>query len=144
MHISAKGNYGLRALLDLAQHYGRGPILSADIASRQQIPEAYLVQLLNLLRKAGLVRSIRGPKGGHMLLKRPDEVTVGDVLAALEGPVDLLGRGDDRTSDAPVPDVLRDVWEDVEAAIRDVLESVTFADLCKKHQAHRANFTFRI
>lgn len=142
MHISAKGNYGLRAVLDLALHYGQGSILSADIAARQQIPEAYLVQLLNLLGKAGVVRSVRGPKGGHQLLKRPEEVCVGEVLAALEGPVDLLGKGDARTS--VDGDVLRDVWLAVENAINDVLSAVSFADLCKKHQMQQANFMFRI
>lgn len=141
MHISAKGHYGLRAMLDLTLHYGRGPILSADIAARQNIPEAYLVQLLNLLRKAGLVRSIRGPKGGHQALKRPEDVTVGEVLAVLEGPIDLLGNGDEVSADV---DVFGDVWEAVEIAIKEVLSSVNFAELCKKHQARRANITFRI
>jgi Rrf2 family cysteine metabolism transcriptional repressor len=144
MHISAKGNYGLRAVLDLALHYGQGSILSADIAARQQIPEAYLVQLLNLLGKAGLIRSVRGPKGGHQLLKRPEEVCVGEVLAALEGPVDLLGKGDLRTQEGAEVDVLRDIWLAVENAINDVLSAVTFADLCKKQRKQQANFVFRI
>jgi Rrf2 family transcriptional regulator, cysteine metabolism repressor len=144
MHISAKGNYGLRAVLDLALRYGQGSVLSADIAARQQIPEAYLVQLLNLLGKAGVVRSVRGPKGGHQLVKRPEEVCVGEVLAALEGPVDLLGKGDARGSDALDNDVLRDIWVAVENAINGVLSAVTFADLCKKYQQQQANFTFRI
>lgn len=144
MHISAKGDYGLRAVLDLALHDGQGPILRADIAARQNIPEAYLVQLLNLLRKAGVVHSIRGPKGGHLLLKRPDELTVGEVLAALEGPVSLLGRSEDRKSRDEGTDVLKEVWEATEAAINDVLSSVTFADLCRKHQARQMPVTFRI
>lgn len=144
MHISAKGNYGLRAVLDLALHYGQGSILSADIATRQQIPEAYLVQLLNLLGKAGLVRSIRGPKGGHQLVKRPEEISVGEVLAALEGPVDLLGKSDTRMGDGSEADVLKEVWANVENAINDVLTAVTFSDLCKKHQMQQANFMFRI
>ncbi|MBT5829708.1 MAG: Rrf2 family transcriptional regulator, partial [Candidatus Latescibacteria bacterium] len=128
MHISAKGNYGLRAVLDLALHYGRGSILSADIAARQQIPEAYLVQLLNLLGKAGLIRSVRGPKGGHQLLKRPEEVSVQEVLAALEGPVALFDKGESRSAGGGETDVLRDVWVAVENAINGVLSAVTFAD----------------
>lgn len=143
MHISAKGNYGLRAVFDLAMRYGQGSVLSADIAARQRIPEAYLVQLLNLLRKAGLVRSTRGPRGGHQLLRRPEEVTVGEVLAALEGPIDLLGRGEVR-ADSPDPDVFLEVWQDVESAIAGVLSGVTFADLCKKHLMRQENITFRI
>lgn len=143
MHISAKGNYGLRAMFDLAMRYGQGSVLSAEIAARQRIPEAYLVQLLNLLRKAGLVRSTRGPRGGHQLLKRPEEVTVGEVLAVLEGPIDLLGRGENRT-DNQEADVFLEVWQDVESAIVGVLSAVTFADLCKKHQVRQENITFRI
>ena len=80
MHISAKGNYGLRAALDLAERYGQGHAQTAEIAERQQIPESYLVQLLNQLRKAGLIRSVRGPRGGHALLRQPEEITVGDVV----------------------------------------------------------------
>ena len=144
MHISAKGDYGLRAVLDLALHDGQGPILRADIAARQNIPEAYLVQLLNLLRKAGLVHSIRGPKGGHVLLKRPDELTVQEVLAALEGPVNLMGKSEERKAHGEGADVLKDVWEAVEAAVNDVLLSVTFEDLCSKYQARQMPVTFRI
>ena len=140
MHISAKGNYGLRAVLDLAMHYGQGQLQSADIASQQQIPEAYLVQLLNLLRKAGIVQSTRGPKGGHVLLKRPEDVTVQDVLAVLEGPIDLSGG----KNQGGASEVLEEVWTDVEAAINGVLSSVTFRDLCRKQQMRQANFTFRI
>ena len=65
MKLTMKGDYGLRAMLDLAAYYGQGPIESADIARRQYIPEQYLDQILMALRKEGLVKSIRGPKGGH-------------------------------------------------------------------------------
>ncbi len=128
MHISAKGDYGLRA----------------DIAARQNIPEAYLVQLLNLLRKAGLVHSIRGPKGGHVLLKRPGELTVEEVLVALEGPVNLVDKREDRNAMGRETDVLKDVWEAVGTAVHEVLSSVTFADLCQKYRARRVPVTFRI
>ena len=144
MYVSAKGNYGLRAVLDLALHHGQGCVQSADIAKRQNIPESYLVQLLNLLRKSGLVRSVRGPKGGHTLLKRPDEVTVGDVLTVLEGPIDLLGEGEQKAAGNDAQDVLREVWEDVEAAIEGIFSSVTFGDLCRRHQMRRESIVFRI
>lgn len=142
MHISAKGDYGLRAVLDLCLHDGEGPILRTDIAVRQNIPEAYLVQLLNLLRKAGLVHSIRGPKGGHVLLKRPDELTVEKVLTALEGPVDLMDKRE--KARGVETDVLKEVWEAVETAVHDVLSSVTFEDLCQKYRARQMPVTFRI
>ncbi len=142
MHISAKGDYGLRAVLDLCLHDEEGPILRTDIAARQNIPEAYLVQLLNLLRKAGLVHSIRGPKGGHVLLKRPDELTVEKVLTALEGPVDLMDKRE--KARGVETDVLKEVWEAVETAVHDVLSSVTFEDLCQKYRARQMPVTFRI
>lgn len=142
MHISAKGDYGLRAVLDLCLHDGEGPILRTDIAARQNIPEAYLVQLLNLLRKAGLVHSIRGPKGGHVLLKRPDELTVEKVLTALEGPVDLMDKRE--KARGVETDVLKEVWEAVETAVHDVLSSVTFEYLCQKYRARQMPVTFRI
>lgn len=71
MKLTMKGDYGLRAMLDMAAYYGQGPIESADIARRQYIPEQYLDQILMALRKEGLVKSVRGPKGGHMLAKPP-------------------------------------------------------------------------
>jgi Rrf2 family cysteine metabolism transcriptional repressor len=138
MHLSAKSTYGLRAVLDLSLRYGQGPTQSAEIAVRQRIPESYLVQLLNQLRKAGLVRSVRGPKGGHSLQKRPAAVTVRDVVEILEGPVDLLG--DDRREE----DVFREVWQEVEGAIKGVLSSVTFAELCKRQQVRQDSIVFNI
>jgi Rrf2 family transcriptional regulator, cysteine metabolism repressor len=144
MHISAKGNYGIWALLDLAQRHGQGYVQTAEIAERQQIPESYLVQLLNQLRKAGLVRSVRGPKGGHALLKQPEEITVGDILDVLEGPVDLLGKSEGRSEDLRQSDVLREVWDDVRAAIEGVLQSVTLGDLCRRVEKQEQRIVYRI
>jgi Rrf2 family protein len=142
MHISAKADYGLRAVLELSLSEGQGIVQSADIAVRQNIPESYLVQLLNMLRRAGVVRSVRGPRGGHELLRRPEDLTVGEVLTILDGPVDLTG--EDRSGKAAGVDVLREVWRDVEVAIEAVLSGVTFADLCRRHRIKTGNYTFRI
>jgi Rrf2 family protein len=76
MRISSKGEYGLRALFDLAQRYGEGPIQSDDIAARQGIPANYLNQMLILLRRAGLIDSLRGPQGGHMLARSPEQINL--------------------------------------------------------------------
>ncbi|MDE2888791.1 MAG: Rrf2 family transcriptional regulator [Gemmatimonadota bacterium] len=142
MYISSKGNYGLRAVLDLALHYGEGVVQSAEIASRQDIPESYLVQLLNPLRNAGLVRSVRGRKGGHELIRRPEEITVGAVLEVLEGPVQLAA--EDKEGADGAPDVLRDVYEEMEAAVEEVLATVTFGDLCRKYRLQSGHIVFRI
>src|SRR5436305_14798820 len=84
MKLTMKGDYGLRAMLDLAAYYGQGPIESADIANRQCIPEEYLDQILMALRKEGLVKSVRGLKGGHMLAKPPAFITIAQVMQAHE------------------------------------------------------------
>src|SRR5919202_6176591 len=95
--LSMRSDYGVRAVIDLARRYGDGPVQSAEIAARESIPEAYLEQLLTSLRKAGLVRSSRGPRGGHELAREPNAVHVGEIIAALEGPLlslDCLGEPD--------------------------------------------------
>lgn len=143
MHVSAKADYGLRAVLELSLAYGSGTMQSAEIAANQNIPESYLVQLLNQLRKSGMIRSVRGPRGGHELVRRPDELTIGDVLAVLDGPLDLLGRGEDRPTSAS-DDLFREVWGEVEDAIRQAVSSVTFADLVSRQRKRRSNITFRI
>src|SRR3972149_7048838 len=85
MKVSTKGDYGVRALVELAHHYGEGPVQSAEIAARQEIPEPYLDQLLTSLRRAGFIRSVRGPQGGHALIRDPREVKLSEVMTALEG-----------------------------------------------------------
>ena len=93
MKVSMKVDYGVRALIDLAQHYNEGPIQTNDIAHRQGVPEPYLDQLLTTLRKSGLIHSRRGPQGGHTLAKEPVDITLGAVINTLEGvvqPIDCL------------------------------------------------------
>ena len=146
MKISSKGEYGLRALLDLAQHYGSSPIPSADIAARQQIPESYLNQLLITLRKAGLVRSVRGPQGGHELARLPASITLAEAVVALEGSYSPVGDLD--TSLPPnellEAEILREVWRQVEEAISHVLESITLDDLCQRKLARERQIIYYI
>ena len=94
MKLSTKGRYGLRALIDLAQNGGEQPVSITSISTRQDISERYLEQLMSMLKKAGIVRSVRGAGGGYVLVKRLEDISVGDVLRALEGslePVDCAG-----------------------------------------------------
>ena len=76
MRVSTRSDYGLRALIELAGHYGRGPLQSSEIALRRHIPEQYLDQLLTSLRKAGFIRSVRGPSGGHELVRPPTDINI--------------------------------------------------------------------
>jgi len=84
MPFSTKGRYAVRALLDLAMFYDRGPVNLHSIAERQEVSSDYLEQILRKLRDAGLVRSVRGPRGGFLLAKRPEDITVYEIVSALE------------------------------------------------------------
>lgn len=145
MRLTSKTRYGLRALVDLALHRGGPPVQSHDIAARQGIPESYLNQLLILLRRAGLVRSTRGPQGGHALARPTAAITLADVVAALDGPTADAspgpdGRGDDPTTDA----VVHAAWEGVDAAITAALTRVTLEGLLLERQRRESAYLFEI
>jgi Rrf2 family cysteine metabolism transcriptional repressor len=146
MRISSRGEYGLRALIDLAQRDDAGPIPSGDLAARQQIPEPYLNHLLLALRQAGLVRSVRGPQGGHELARRPESITLAEAVVALEGtysPAENL----DSPPEPGMPleaEILREVWRQVEAAIGEVLESITLEALCQRKLAREQQIMYYI
>ncbi len=135
MKVSTKGDYGVRALVELAHRYGQGPVQSAAIAARQEIPETYLDQLLTTLRRAGFIRSVRGPQGGHALINEPDTVRMSDVMVVLEGSLAPSACVDD--PDACTKEggcVQREVWERVRDATQEILDSVTIADLAEKER----------
>ena len=98
MKLSTKGRYGLRAMIDLARYSENEPVSISSIAARQDISERYLEQLVGLLKKAGLVRSIRGATGGYVLARNSGEISVGDVLRALEGSLEPVKCAADRKS----------------------------------------------
>lgn len=132
MQLSVRGDYGIRAVLELARRYGDGLVQSSDIAALQVIPEPYLHQLLLALRKAGLVRSVRGPRGGYALARPPEELTLAEVMEALEGP---LGQDcAEEVSGCAQKDfcAVRSVWQGVDRATRRILSSTTIAQLASK------------
>jgi len=140
MKVSTKGDYGVRALVELAHHYGQGPVQSAEIAARQEVPETYLDQLLTTLRRAGFIRSVRGPQGGHALIRNPKEVRLSEVMTALEGSLAPIACVDDpdactRTGGC----VQREVWEQVRDATLQILESVSIGDLAEKERQYSHN-----
>ena len=145
MKISMKSDYSLRAVLDLARFYGNGPIQSSDIASRQGIPEAYLEQLLTTLRKAGLIRSVRGPQGGHHLARAPESITVGDVITALEGSVAPIECVHEKGSCSRSGNCAqRDIWMEINAATRKILDSTTIAALLERQEAREPQTMYYI
>lgn len=132
MRVSSRADYGVRALFDLAQRYDQGPTQSRDIAARQGVPEAYLHQVLGALNRAGLVRSTRGPLGGHELARDPRDVTLWDILLVLDGP--------DRRAH-PHPglvdngDVVHEVWHDLQCRATEFLASISLAQLIERSRS---------
>ena len=131
-----KGDYGVRALVELAHHFGEGPVQSAVIANRQSIPEPYLDQLLTSLRRAGFIRSIRGPQGGHALIRDPRELRLSEAIGALEGSLSPIGCLDDPDG-CPKTNTccLRPVWQEIEQATVKILDGITIADLAERQRA---------
>ena len=133
MKIPMRVDYGVRALVELAVHYGEGSIQTADIASSQGIPEAYLDQLMSTLHKYGFVASRRGPQGGHRLAMDPSEIKLSMVMASLDGnssPLECLINPDDCVfSDSCAQ---QEVGKAVEEAIRKLLSSISLADLVQR------------
>lgn len=123
MKISTKGRYGLTIMMELAAKFGEGPISLKSIAEKNQLSEHYLEQLVAPLRNAGLVKSIRGAYGGYILSKEPEQITAGDVIRVLEGPISPV---DFTEEDDPAK---RDLWLRIRDSIAAVLDSTTLADL---------------
>lgn len=135
MRISTKGEYGIRAMLDLALHYGQGPISLKTVAERQDISEHYLEQLMATLRKAGLVISVRGAQGGYELAKPPSEMAIGEIIRVLEGPISPMPCVD-QDGGQPCKQVegcaTRQLWRRLRDSMTDVLDSTTLEDLCQQ------------
>ena len=135
MKISTKIRYGTRAMLELACHFGEGPIDLREIAGKQNISLKYLEQVIIPLRASGLVKSVRGSKGGYSLGKHPSEITVNDVVEVLEGPIDLIeclknARICQRSSFC----VTRDIWGEVSRAIDGIFRSITFEEMVHRQR----------
>jgi len=133
MRLSTKGRYGARAMLDLALNSGEGPILLRDIARRQEVSEKYLEHSITALRKAGLVRSIRGARGGYVLAKSPSQIRLSEIMEVLEGsmaPVECVD--DPQVCQRAQLCVTRDIWAKMKEAIDNILESITLQDMVEQ------------
>ena len=135
MKLSTKGRYGLRAMIDLAQHSGDAPVSIISISERQDISERYLEQLVALLKKAGLVRSIRGAGGGYVLAKDMKEISVGDVLRALEGnlePVECPGLDPDGGCNSADSCESKYVWKRINESISRTVDEIMLDQLVEE------------
>lgn len=133
MKVSTRGEYGVRAMVALARHFGDGPLSIAEIARESSVPPAYLEQLIAPLRRAGLVESKRGAHGGYVLGRAPGEIRIGDVYRVMEGPVAPMDCVSEDPADQTCPLIVgcetRPIWLKVRDSIVDALDSTTLADL---------------
>lgn len=136
MKISSKGRYGLRAMVDLAV-CGTGDQVSLGIiAARQHISENYLEQVFSTLRKAGLVKSVKGAQGGYILAKQPSKILVGDILRALEGSLDIIDNSEeDNAYPVSIQNCIKlNVWDKINESINQVVDSITLQDLVNMYR----------
>lgn len=136
MLLSTKGDYGVRALIDLAKHGGEGPVQRSDIARRRQLPESYLDHLLAQLRRDGFIRSTRGPGGGHELTRAPEEITLLAVLECLEGSLAPIGCVAEANRGGESMCGQSWVWQGIYDDMRKRLEGITIAELVEHERAH--------
>ncbi len=133
MNISTRGRYGLRALLEIAAQPDEEPLTIRDISQRQQMSVTYLEQILHKLKKAGIVKSIRGARGGYLLARREDKITVSQIINALDGPISIshcdFPQMREKSCVGPSVCVSRTLWRKLDALIEDALSSVTLADM---------------
>lgn len=132
MRVSSKADYGVRALFDLADHFGQGPIQSRDIAARQGVSEAYLHQVLSALGRAGVVKSTRGPLGGHELVREPTEINLWDVIVILDG---YDRRAHPHTTPDSDVDPVHEAWHELQERSIDFLRSITLQTLVERKRA---------
>ena len=135
MQISTKGRYAMCVMLDLAEHQADGYIALKDIAQRQNISKKYLEQIVAMLNKSDILKATRGSNGGYMLAKNPSKYTVGMILKLTEGNLEAVSPDTDIDSDA----ALNSVWNGLNEAIDNYLESITLQDILDRKRASYSN-----
>jgi len=137
MRLTTKSRYGARAIFDIAYHFAGIPVQIKDISKRQEIPQRYLEQIFQKLKKANIVKSVRGPGGGYVLAKNPNKITVGDIIQAMREPIDPVFCVDDETKRSKKCSkaeqcVTRLVWKEAGERITKFFDSITISGLCEK------------
>jgi Rrf2 family protein len=136
MNISTRGRYGLRALLEMAIESKKGPVTIRDISQKQRMSVTYLEQIFHKLKKAGVLKSIRGAKGGYILAKDHNQITVREIIDILDGPISTsycdFPQLREKSCIGPTACVPRILWKELDNKIAKILSSITLADLEKK------------
>jgi len=136
MKLSTRSRYGTRILVDLARHNNQGPVQIGEISKRQDISVKYLEQLIRPLKQAQLVESVRGPKGGHMLAKKPEDITLGQIVRLFEGQSDLVECVSHPEKCNMADDCqVRLAWKDATRVLYEKLDGTTIADLVRGNHA---------
>ncbi len=135
MKLSTRSRYGTRIVLELARHFGGKPVQVSAIAKIQKIPVKYLEQLIRTLKKADLITSVRGSKGGHQLCQKPEKITVGQIVRMFEGQTDLV-KCVSSPENCEMADncQVRNVWIEATNAMYEKLDNITIADLIYESQ----------
>jgi Rrf2 family protein len=135
MRLSTKSRYGTRAVLDIALHEHNGPVTLADIAGRQDLSKKYLGQIVTQLLAAGILESMRGPRGGYVLGKNAESIRVGEIIRAMDGSVAPVRCVNNPTLCKRSADcVTREVWIQVKERIESVIDGITIAELVRRHR----------
>jgi Rrf2 family iron-sulfur cluster assembly transcriptional regulator len=133
VRLTTKGRYAVTAMLDLAYHSQKNPVTLTDIAARQTISLSYLEQLFSRLRRANMVRGIRGPGGGYTLSGMAQNINIADIIAAVDEPIDATKCGGEANCQKEQACLTHDLWMGLSEQIRDYLKGITLAQLLEKH-----------
>jgi Rrf2 family protein len=146
MHITYKGDYALKTILDLALHYGESPVAIHDLAKRADIPVKFLEQILLDLKRGGFVLSRRGKVGGYLLAKAPGEIKLGEVIRFIDGPIEPIACVNKKYHGCNdiYKCAFRDIWAAVADSTAKIIDSVTFEDLAKRARIVNSSFIYQI
>lgn len=146
MKISTKGRYAVRLMLDIAQHSAAGNVSLKDVSERQDISLKYLEQIVNMLCKAGLLRSQRGAQGGYKMLRKPEEYTIGDIIRVTEGTMAPVSCLEDKENQCPRANQCQTVkfWTGLYNAVNNYLDGTTLADLMNTADENCDDFCYYI
>ncbi|RBP64512.1 BadM/Rrf2 family transcriptional regulator [Alkalibaculum bacchi] len=134
MKISTKGRYGLRAIIDLALNSNGEHVSLVNIAERQDISKNYLEQVFSTLRKADIVKSVKGAQGGYELAKDPSEITAGEILRALEGSLSVVNPSNENESNTIEKCIKKNVWNKIDESVNTVIDNTTLEDLINEYK----------
>ncbi len=135
MKISTKGRYGLRAMVELTLKSVTDHVALKSIAESQNISEGYLEHVFSMLKKAGLVKSIKGPQGGYFLADKPSNIFVGAILRVLEGDLSIVDEKSDLSEDSMIEKCIKlNIWDQIDQCVSSVVDGITLEDLVSEYK----------